>query len=175
MSHADLLVLFVQCAMLSLLAIGGAIAVAPDLQRQVVVEHPWMTASDFTAAMALAQAAPGPNLLFVAVVGYQMGQLPAALVALAGMLLPSSVLTLTVSRWGFRRSSTRGVRSFVTGMAPVTMGLVAATGILLAQPVTQRPTGWLLVVATVLLGWRTRISPLWLIAAGGLLGSQGWV
>ena len=93
MTPADLFALFMHCLMLSLLAIGGAIATVPDLQRFVVVEHGWLSVADFNASIALAQAAPGPNLLFVAVVGFNAAGLLGALVAMSGMLLPSTVLT----------------------------------------------------------------------------------
>lgn len=175
MTWLDLLALFIHCATLSLLAIGGAIATAPDLQRFVVVEHGWLGAEAFTASVALAQAAPGPNLLFVAVVGFNVAGLKGALVAMAGMLLPSTVLTLTITRWGFRRRDSRGVKAFVAGMAPITLGLLLATGWLLAEPVVQRPVAVALIASTVLLMWRTRVSPLWLLAAGAAAGAGGWL
>lgn len=175
MSGIDLLALFIHCATLSLLAIGGAIATVPDLQRFVVVEHGWLEAGQFTASVALAQAAPGPNLLFVAVVGFNAAGLAGALVAMAGMLLPSTALTLTVTRWGLRRRDSRGVKAFVAGMAPVTLGLLVATSWLLAEPVVHSPAAAALITATVLVMWRTRLSPLWLLAAGAAAGAAGWL
>lgn len=169
--------LFVHCLTLSLLAIGGAIATVPDLQRHVVLERGWLSAGDFTGSVALAQAAPGPNLLFVAVVGYNVAGLAGALAAMAGMLLPSTALTLVVTRWGARRRDARGLRAFVSGMAPVTLGLIAATGYLLAKPVLTlaQPVAFVLVGLSVGLSWRTKLSPLWLIAAGAAAGALGYV
>ncbi|MBK7616180.1 MAG: chromate transporter [Burkholderiales bacterium] len=176
MTHAAILWdLFVHCLTLSLLAIGGAIATVPDLQRHVVLERGWLSAGDFTGSVALAQAAPGPNLLFVAVVGYNVAGLAGALAAMAGMLLPSTALTLMVSRWGAKRRDARGVRTFVSGMAPVTLGLILATGYLLAKPVLVQPAAFLLVGLSVLLCWRTKLSPLWLIATGAVAGALGLV
>ena len=174
MSAAELFELFTHCMMLSLLAIGGAIATLPELQRFAVVQHGWLSEADFTASVALAQAAPGPNLLIVPVVGYSAGGLLGAFAALAGMLLPSTALTLVVTRWGTRRRDTRGVRSFVYGMAPVTLGLLLATGWLLAVPVVQQPGAVLLILATIALMLKTRISPMWPIAAGAVVGALGW-
>ena len=176
MTAADLAALFLHCTLLSLLAIGGALATVPDLQRFVVVEHAWLGSVDFSASVALAQAAPGPNLLFVAVVGYNVAGLAGASAAMAGILLPSTVLTLTISRWGLRRRQSRGVRAFVAGMAPVTLGLLLATGCLLAAPLVQGDAAPpALILATVLLSWKTRINPLWLIAAGAVAGMLGFV
>ncbi len=170
-----LLPLFLHCLTLSLLAIGGAVATVPELHRHVVTEHGWLSDADFTGSVALAQAAPGPNLLFVAVVGYNVAGLAGAGAAMAGMLLPSTALTLVVTRWGSRRRDSRGVQAFVAGMAPVTLGLVLATGWLLARPVLERPAAWALVLATVGLAWRTKVHPLWPIAAGAVAGALGWV
>ena len=99
-----------------------------------------------TVGVALAQAAPGPNLLFVPVLGHAIAGLPGAVVALAGMLLPSTTLALFASRWGRKRRDTLGVRAFVAGMAPVTIGLLAAAGTVLAsmktgETVRDRVTG----------------------------------
>ena len=170
-----LLDLFVQCALLSLMAIGGALATAPELHRHVVDTRHWLTDADFGTAVALAQASPGPNLLFIAVVGFKVAGLLGALAALFGMLLPSTVLTLLVFRWGNARRDHPAVMAFVTGMAPVTLGLVAATAWLLARPLAIQATGALLVLASLWAAWRTRWHPLWLIAAGALVGALGWV
>lgn len=175
MSLANLWDLFVHCTTLSLLAIGGAVGTAPELQRYVVVERGWLTGAEFTSAMALAQASPGPNLMFIPVVGFDAAGLPGALAALLGMMLPSTVLTLAVTRWGARRRDTLGVKTFVGGMAPVTLGLVSATGVLLATPVAGNTLAIGLVVAAAGLTWKTRLHPLWLIAGGALAGILGWV
>jgi chromate transporter len=88
-----------------------------------------------------------------------------------GILLPSTTLTLAAARWGESRRQTRGVQAFVTGLAPLTVGLVLATGFLLGKPAFGNP--WLVatMVATVVVCVRTKVSPLWLIAAGGLVGA----
>lgn len=166
--------LFLHCLMLSMLAIGGAIATTGDLQRLVVLERGWLSAADFTGSVALAQAAPGPNLLFVAVVGYNVAGLAGALAAMTGMLLPSTVLTLAVTRWGMRRRDALPVRAFVAAMAPITLGLVLSSGWLLARPLLGQPATLALVLSSLWLSWRTRVNPLWLIGAGAVVGALGW-
>lgn len=170
-----LLDLFVHCALLSLMAIGGAMATAPELHRHVVDTRHWLSDADFGTAVALAQASPGPNLLFVAVVGFKVAGLAGALAAMVGMLLPSTALTLLVFRWGTARRDQPAVAAFVAGMAPVTLGLVAATAWLLARPLVGQPGGAALVAGSLWVAWRTRCNPLWLIAIGALVGALGWV
>ena len=159
-----------QFLMLSLLSIGGAISTAPEMHRYLVDQHHWLTNEQFSAMVAIAQAAPGPNLLFVAVLGWGIGGAFGMCVTMLGILLPSTTLTLAAARWGESRRQTRGVQAFVTGLAPLAVGLVLSTGFLLGKTAYDNP--WLLttMVATVVVCVRTRVSPLWLIAAGGLVG-----
>jgi chromate transporter len=175
LASADLWALFAHFLAMSMLAIGGAIAVTPDIHRYVVVERGWIDDARFSASVALAQAAPGPNLLFVPVLGHAIAGLPGAMIALAGMLIPSTTLALAASRWGQQRRETLGVRAFVAGMGPVTLGLLASAGTVLAAPLATRWTTWALIAATVALSARTKIGPVWLIAAGAVAGALGGV
>lgn len=175
LTGADWWALFAHFLAMSVLAIGGALAVAPEIHRYLVDQRGWVDDTQFSAAVALAQAAPGPNLLFVPVLGHAIAGLPGAFVALLGILLPSTTLALAASRWGERRRDTPGVRAFVAGMAPVTIGLLLSAGTVLAQPYARTAVAWALMAATVVLAVRTRINPVWLIAGGAAAGAAGWV
>ena len=93
------------------------------------------------------------------------------LVTMLGILLPSTILSLGAMRYGEARRESLGVRVFVTGMAPLTLGLLLATGWLLAMPATARWADMALVAFTVVMLLRTRISPIWLVAIGGAVGA----
>jgi chromate transporter len=172
---ADWWPLFAHFLAMSMLAIGGALATTPEIHRYVVEQRGWLDDTQFSASIALAQAAPGPNLLFVPVLGHAIAGLPGALVALAGMLLPSTTLALFATRWGRKRRDTRGVRAFVAGMAPVTIGLLLSAGTVLATPLASQAAAWVLIAATVALSVKTKISPVWLIAVGAVVGAVGWI
>jgi chromate transporter len=172
---ADLTGLFWHFVVLSLLAVGGAITTAPDMQRYVVAQQGWLSDAEFTASVALAQAAPGPNVLFVAVVGFNVAGLAGAAVALAGSLVPSTTLAMWASGHWHRHRNTIGVRAFSMGLAPLTLGLLLATGWVLLEPTRSQPFAIGLAVATLLVMWKTKISPLWLVAAGAAVGAAGWV
>jgi chromate transporter len=192
LSSADWLALLGQFLSLSLLAVGGAISTAPDMHRYLVTQQLWLTEAQFTSSIALAQAAPGPNVLFIALLGWQVGlnaaaasTLPAWACALLGVsltmvgtLLPSTILTFSVARWGHRNRERRVVRAFKQGMAPLVVGILLATGVILATNQGTSPDHWplwLLAAVTALLVWRTRIHLLWLLGAGAVLGGLGWV
>ena len=169
-----LLSLFLHFGMLSLLAVGGALTTAPDMQRYVVGERGWLSDAQFTSSVAIAQAAPGPNLLFVAVVGWNIAGLAGVAVTLAGSLLPSTTLALSASRYGDRHRGSRAMRAFSAGMAPLTLGLLLATGWVLTAPVRDNWGALLLLPFTALMLLKTRISPIWLVAVGAAAGALGW-
>ena len=173
-SPVDWLALFSHFLLLSLLSIGGAITVAPDMHRVMVEQMGLLTDAQFNASIAIAQASPGPNVLFVAVMGYQAAGLLGAAVTLFGIMLPSTTLALAAARWGHARRDWRVVQAFKAGMAPIVIALMFATGWILSA---ETP-GWrhlLLTVAAAIIVWRTRIHLLVLIAVGGILGALGWV
>ena len=174
LSVADLLGLFGHFLVLSLLAVGGAITTAPDMHRYIVTDHRWLSDAQFTASVAIAQAAPGPNVLFVAVLGWNVAGPLGALATMTGILLPSTVLSLSATRWGEARRHTRGVRAFTAGMAPLTLGLLLSTGWLLAEPARGQVGAVALVVATAVVMTRWKLSPLWAVAVGALVGAAGW-
>ena len=172
---AEWLQLCFHFATLSLLAVGGAITTVPDMQRFVVQDKGWLSDAQFSSCIALGQAAPGPNVLFVAVIGFSVGGLAGVLATLSGTLLPSATLALAASRWGHRRGQSRALRAFTAGMAPLTIGLLLATSWILLQPVGLHWQAAALVLATLLLMLRTHLSPLWAIAAGAVAGAAGWI
>ena len=186
MHPLDWLDLFTHYLSLSLMAIGGAISTAPDMHRYLVEQQRWMTEAQFNASITLAQAAPGPNVLFVALMGWQVGlnagshagALLGMAITMTGMLLPSATLTYAASRWGHNNRDLRAVRAFKQGMAPVVVGLILATGWLMStahgQPATDWPL-WLVTAGSALVVWKMRLHLLWLLGAGGLLGWLGWV
>lgn len=176
---ADLPDFFLRFLALSLLSIGGAMATAPEMHRYLVGERGWLEDHAFTTAVALAQAAPGPNVLFVPVLGYQVAGLIGATAALIGILLPSTLLSLGVSRWGTRRRDTPAVRAFTAGLAPMTVALLFCAGWVLALPFVTDPAhrvgGLALIALTMFVMITTRLGPIWLIILGGTAGALGWI
>lgn len=158
---------------ISLLAFGGANSVLPEMQRQVVQVHGWLTASEFAALFALAQAAPGPNMLVVTLIGWRVAALPGALVTTLGVAGPSSVLTYLCANLWYRFRDARWRRLVQRGLMPVTAGLLMASAALLIRSTsTDLATAVVTVVATLLFLF-TRLHPLLVLAAAAALGAIG--
>jgi chromate transporter len=162
-------------AQLSLLAFGGANAVLPEMHRQIVDVQGWMSASEFSSLFALAQTAPGPNMMVVTLIGWRLAGFAGALVATLALIIPSAVLTgVTVTLWHrFRNAPWR--RVVQAGLVPVTAGLIASGAIVIAVAADD---DWRLVAITVAvaaLHYATRLHPLWLLGIGAGCGLVGLV
>lgn len=172
--NATLVALAAIFGQLSLLAFGGGNTILPEMQRQVVDVHHWMSAPAFSALFALAQAAPGPNMMIVSLVGWHVAGWPGLLVASVAKFGPSSCVTmLALHAW--ERFRHRPWRRYVQqGMMPVTAGLVIASAVLIAQASNRSAVQWGITAACAVLAYRTRIHPLWLLAAGAMIGVTGF-
>lgn len=186
LAWTDWLNLFAHYLLLSMMSIGGAISTSSEMHRFLVEQHHWLTQEQFNQSITLAQAAPGPNVLFVALMGWHVGMnagstaaaLFGVLVTMVGILTPSTILTYTAARWGHRNRGLRAVRAFKQGMAPIVIALLTSTAWIMGTSLVQRPGDWplwLLAIGSGLVIWRTRLHLLWLLAAGALLGAFGLV
>jgi chromate transporter len=173
LAWSDVLQVAGHFALLSLLAVGGAISLASEMQRYLVVEHGWIDPLQFNASIAIAQAAPGPNILFVALLGWSVAGPLGMVATMAGIMVPSSIITLVVGRLRHARRDALAVQAFSIGLAPLTIGLLVATGWVLALPLIAHPLSMLLVPATIVFMLKTERSPLWMIALGALVGAMG--
>jgi len=194
MTLTDWWSLFLHFVSLSLLAVGGAITTAPDIHRYLVDETHWLSDTQFTSSIALAQGAPGPNVMFVALMGWNVGlnaagglaagwpavglALWGVLITMVGILIPSCTLTFFATQWAHRNRDMRAVKAFKAGMAPIVIALLIATGWLLTgsheNPVRDWPL-WALSATTTLIVWKTKTHLLVLLGVGALLGALGWI
>ena len=162
-------------ALVSILAVGGANAVTPEIHRQVVEVSHWMSDREFAQLFAVAQVAPGPNMMISTVIGWRVAGPAGAAVATAAMCGPSSLVVYAASRaWhSFRDRPWRAVVQ--AGVAPVVVGLIGASGCLLARGADANWPALMITAAAAVLVWRTRLNPLWTLAAAALIGLTGLV
>lgn len=158
---------------LSLVAIGGANALIPEMHRHLVELNGWMSSKEFVALVALSQAAPGPNVLIVSLLGWKVAGVAGALIATAAMCIPSSMLVYGFTRvWDrFRHAPWR--IAVQTGLAAITVGLILASGYVLARGAAQGWGSYVITGVTALLVLKTRLHPLLLLVAAGAVGYFG--
>ena len=170
---ATLVTLALIFAELSLLAFGGGNTILPEMQRQVVDVHHWMTAQEFGALFALAQAAPGPNMMVVPLVGWHVAGFSGVLVTSLAKFGPSSLVTGFALRLWERFKDRPWRRTVQAGLVPVTAGLVIASAIVITHA-SASSWGTILIAAMVAIATTTtRIHPLVALAAGAVLGLSG--
>jgi chromate transporter len=143
------------------------------MQRYVVEVNHWLSAKQFTDAYALAQAAPGPNMMFVTLVGWQLSGWSGAIVATLAILCPPIMLTLGITRLNALNPDTALGRAIRGGLGPIAIGLTLSSGWILAQSADHSWCTALLTLATIALMLRTKLNPVWLIAAGAIAGIAG--
>ena len=183
-SWHDWLNLFLHTMMLSLLAVGGGITIMPSMHHYIVNQHGWLTDAQFNASIVMAQAAPGPNVLMIAIFGWSIGLktgsmltgLFGAFLIMTAMLLPCSLVTYKASRWLEKNHQKRSVRAFRLGMIPIVSAMLVSASWVIASAhdnLTKDWPFWLTIMAVTLIVWRTRIHLLWLLACGAILGWFG--
>lgn len=171
-----LLPLALNFMMISLVSIGGGGSTIPEMHRNAVDSHGWMSSAQFAELYALAQAAPGPTTtMFASLIGWKAAGPWGALVAVTSILGPSSLVTYFVNRsWeSFREAQWREIVQ--AGLVPVTVGLMFAAAWLVSSGAVH---GWPTLAVTVLSAAAmvmTRLNPLWMIAAGAMAGLLGWL
>jgi chromate transporter len=159
--------------LMSLFAIGGANAAIPEMHRIAVDVQHWMSDKQFADVFAISQLTPGPNVLIVTLIGYSVAGVAGALAATLAMCLPTAVLALYVSRLLARSSQSRWPAIIQAALVPLSIGLMAASGLILAQTTDRSVAAVLMTAATAMLAFATRLNPFWMLLAGGLLGFAG--
>lgn len=162
-----LVIIFTQ---LSVLAFGGGNAILPEMQHQVVTVHQWMTAEQFSSLFAMAQAAPGPNMMIVPLVGWHVAGPAGLLVTSLAKFGPSSIITVYVLKF-WQRFKDHPLRArFEKALKPITVGLVLVSAWLIADASAQNALLILIVILTAILGMFKKVHPLWVMALGAGLG-----
>jgi chromate transporter len=167
--------LFLYFLMLSFLAIGGNASILPEMHRYVVDVHGYMTSTQFAEMYTLAQVAPGPNIMYIPLVGWHIAGWPGAIVTLIATLVPSATLTLGVAYLYQRHPRAAFGLAMRRGLTPITIGLVVASAWILLPAVNHDWRSYVLTLVTVGLVLRTPVSPVWVLAIGAGAGIMGLV
>ena len=167
--------LFWHFLLLGCLAVGGVSTVMPDMHRYMVEEHGLVTAREFSDLYAIAQAAPGPNALWVTVLGLHAAGGLGAIATTLGVLIPATGFSWVASALHARHADSRLALALRRGLAPVALGCMLAGCWLLLTAAAQDWRGYALALVALAVAMRTELNPLWLLAAGAVLGIVGLV
>lgn len=167
----NLLELALYFALLSVVSVGGMPSVMPEMQRFVVDLKGWLTAEEFIQAFAVGQAAPGPNVLIASLIGWKVAGLPGAFVALGAFCLPAAVIAWWVSDLWDRFKDSPWRLAAQRAIAPIVVAMILSGGVILATPGAPDWRLWLIAGASAAVMAASKLNPLWLLAAGGILGA----
>jgi chromate transporter len=171
---SEVFALFLHFLMLCSLAVGGLSTVMPEIQRYVVDERGLISAREFADVYALGQAAPGPNALWVPLVGLQAAGWTGALAATVAVFLPATVFSLVTVSLHMHKADSPFAVAVRRGLAPVALGFMFAAGWVLLQSLEHGWQGYAISIVSLVVVLRTRVNPLWLMAAGAGAGIAGF-
>jgi chromate transporter len=173
MERVDLSALFFHFLALWFVAIGGPSAILPDINRYVVDLHHLLSNREFAELYTLAQAAPGPNVMYTTLIGWHLAGWSGALATTIPLLVPATTLTLIVGHFIERYPDAPILRAIRRGLTPITIGLMFAGATVLMRAVSHDWRGYLTTILTAAIVLRLTCNPLWMLAAGAILGIVG--
>jgi len=175
MDRLDLGGLFLHFMLLWFVAVGGPSAILPDIHRYVVDVQQLLTSAQFAEIYTLAQVAPGPNVMYVTLMGWHLAGWKGVAATTIPLLIPATTLTILAGHLNERYPNAPLIRAIRRGLTPITIGLMFAGASILARAVNHDWRGYAITLLTVAVVLRKTLNPLWLLGAGALVGILGVV
>ena len=168
---------------LSLLSIGGGNTVLPEMHLRAVNGYHWLTDGQFADIFSISQAAPGPSILIVSLVGYAaglqvsgvLGGILGGVIATVAMILPAALLMYLVTLSWKRAEKSKWRVAVEKGFAPLTVGLILATSLVMSRAADHDWRAYLITAVATVIFVRTETNPLIVVAAAAVLGYLGFV
>ena len=170
--------LFLSFLQIGALSFGGGYAAMPLIQAQIVTKHQWLSMTEFTNLVTIAEMTPGPIAVNSATfVGTKIGGVLGALVATAGCILPSCILVILIAKLYLKYKNLSVLQSVLGSLRPAVVAMIASAGILIllnafwgGAGVTLAGTNWVMVAIfagcfALLRG--TKLSPIAVMLLGG--------
>ena len=167
--------IFLLFSSLSLLSIGGGNSVLPEMHRQSVGKYHWLTDNQFADVFAISQAAPGPSILIVTLIGYKAAGILGGVLATVAVILPAAIVVYLVTFFWQHAEKSPLRHAIEKGFAPLTVGLVLASAYIMGKSTDHDWRAFLLTGLCALIFIFTRTNPLIIVALAGLIGFLGWV
>jgi len=172
---STLLELFFKLSAFSLVAFGGINALLPTLYDISVNQEHWVNGQTFADYFAIAQAAPGPNLMTVTLIGWKVGGVIGAVIATLAIVWPSSIMIYFLQRSIFGMQNIQKQKMIQAAASALAVGLVLSAAWGIAVQINSSTASYLLAFGTIAITLFTRWHPLYLILIGGALGALGFI
>ena len=179
-TYLSLIVMF---GTLSLLSIGGGNTVLPDMHLQAVSGYHWLTNGQFADIFSISQAAPGPSILIVSLVGYAaglkvagvLGGVLGGVIATIAMVLPAALLMYLITLQWRRAEKSKWRVAVEKGFAPLTVGLIMASSLVMSKAADHDWRAYLITAVATVIFVKTETNPLIVVAAAAALGYLGFI
>jgi chromate transporter len=145
---------------LSLISIGGANVLIPEIHRQVVEHYAWLDSANFARLYAISQAAPGPNIMLASIIGWHVAGLAGLLVATAAILTPAAVIALFAGRGLRHWGESHAVRVLTAALVPLALGLMLASGVVATAVASGTIAGYVVAAGVGLAVYVSKHNPL---------------
>ena len=178
--------LFWSFLQIGLFSFGGGYASVPLIQAQAVQLHHWLTMTEFTDLVTIAEMTPGPIAVNSATfVGIQIAGLPGAIVATVGCILPSCVVVSLLAWIYYRFKGLTAIQGALYGLRPAVVALIASAGLTILITALWGEGGFalrlpsLIALALFLAAFfilrRWKPNPIWVMAGCGVLGMAAYL
>lgn len=179
-TYLQLVILF---GSLSLMSIGGGNAVLPEMHLRAVNQNHWMSNAQFADLFSISQTAPGPSILIVGMVGYAaglpvggvLGGIIGGVVATIAMVVPAASLVWGITLFWQKAEESKWRIAVEKGFAPLTVGLILASSLVMSRAADHDWRAYLLTAVCTLIFVRTKLNPLLIVGAAGVIGYFGIV
>ena len=174
--------LFLSFLQIGALSFGGGYAVMPLIQSQIVTQHSWLSMSEFTDLVTIAEMTPGPIAVNAATfVGTKLAGVPGALAATAGCILPACILVTLLAKLYLKYRNLSLLQSVLSSLRPAVVAMIASAGLLIlvnafwnGNAVSLSGTNWVMVgifAVCLLLLRKTKLSPIAVMLLGGCINA----
>ncbi len=156
---------------IGLFSYGGGNAILPLIQQEVVVKNLWLSAREFTDLVAIAQVTPGPIAVNAATyVGYKAGGFWGSVLASVGIVLPTFIIMLLVTRLFIKFKENKRVKDMMAGVIPATVGLIASAAVIVSTGTFIDFKSVLICAGVFIAAYRFKADPILLIIISAVLG-----
>lgn len=172
--------LFLSFLQIGALSFGGGYASMPLIEAQIVTSHGWLTMTEFSDLVTIAEMTPGPIAVNAATfVGTKVAGVLGALVATAGCILPACVLVMLIARLYLKYRNLTVLQSVLGSLRPAVVAMIASAGLTIlmnafwgGRTVVLANTNYVMVAIFVLsfvLLRKTKLSPIAVMVLAGVL------